>query len=733
MIEEAKNAAETATVAKSAFIANMSHEIRSPMNAILGLAYLLEKAELPGDASDLVRKIRMAGRSLLGIINDILDFSKIESGKLEIELNPFRLADVLDNLSTIMSASAGAKDIELIIETPPSKTSRLCGDALRLEQVLINLTSNAIKFTDRGHVAVGISVVAEDDKQVTLRFAVRDTGIGIPLEKQDEIFTPFSQADASTTRRFGGTGLGLTICRRLVALMGGEMNVTSVPGSGSEFWFILTFERSEDTWLSAPEMARLDVLIADDNPIAREALRNIALGLGWKATAVHSGEAALQHVVEQHEKRTPSEVLLLDWKMPGMDGLATAKAIRHEIKEIRNPIIIMVTAYARDELFAHSDSHFADAVLNKPVTPSSLYNAVSRAFRVRQGGTDRAPSHHQQRLAGLRILVVDDSEINREVAQRIFAGEGAHVSLANDGRHAVDWLKAHPDDIDIVLMDVQMPVMNGYEATRQIRRVPALAELPVVALTAGAFMDQQVLASEAGMTSFIAKPFDVDAAIALIMKLTGRVDRVAAVKKADMTPMAPGIDRDLPGLAVGRGLTIWTDPAAYKQYLRKFVRDYANIAKQMACSGKAEAAALAHKLKGAAGSLALEEVSVLAGEIDHVLRAGKDPADSFLGLQAALETAMKSIKLYAPSDAQSENVLSDSFDPKQVAPLLVQMFEAFNADSISAVRPILAELGKVLPSAGLAALHAAAENFDFRGGETATKVLAKDLDILLGE
>ncbi len=382
--------AEAANRSKSAFVANMSHEIRTPMNAILGLAYLLEKKDLPGDASEMVRNIRMAGRLLLGIINDVLDFSKIESGKLQIEAAPFRLDDVLDSLSTIMSANACEKELELIIMPPPSRTSPLRGDALHLEQVLINLTGNAIKFTERGHVALSISIVGEDDEQVALRFSVRDTGIGIAPEKQEEIFGSFAQADDSTSRRFGGTGLGLTISRRLVEAMGGRLQLTSLPGSGSEFWFVLSFGRGRDAWVAAPEMAHLDVLVVDDDSMAREALRNMVDGLGWKATALGSGEAALQYLRAKPAGQAPAEVVLLDYKMPGMDGLATARMIRDELKAASNPIVIMVTAFSSKELLENPDYEFADAVLNKPITPSNLYNAVAGAMRVRQGGEARA-------------------------------------------------------------------------------------------------------------------------------------------------------------------------------------------------------------------------------------------------------------------------------------------------------------------------------------------------------
>ncbi|WP_051241688.1 hybrid sensor histidine kinase/response regulator [Azohydromonas australica] len=642
-----------ASRAKSDFLANMSHEIRTPMNAVLGLVYLLEREELSAAARTLVRKVHNAGRMLLGIINDVLDYSKIEAGRLELEDAPFELADVLDNLSTVMAATAGAKNLELVIHPPPRGVDHLRGDALRLEQVLVNLTGNAIKFTDRGHVDVDIRVDAQDTQAVTLRFLVCDTGIGITPQKQREIFAPFSQADASTTRRFGGTGLGLTICRRLVEMMGGEIGLLSIPGSGSEFWFTVQLRREAVVpaeALPGAAMAGLEVLIADDSAVAREALHKTAEHLGWKADMVASGSAAVDAVLARRARRAMADVVLLDWQMPDMDGLAVARAIRQAGNGVREPIVVMVTAFSREELQAHPDSRLVDAVLPKPVTTSSLFNAVQQVLHGRGELAAQAPAGGRQgRLQGLHLLVVDDSEINREVAQGIFGSEGAQVSLAEDGQQALEWLHARQGAVDIVLMDVQMPVMDGHEATRAIRRTPALARLPVVALTAGAFQSEQETARATGMDDFIAKPINVAAAVDVILRLTGRRDgpRPAAAPPPAADGRAGDAGADFPGLDPARGLQYWRDPALYVRCLRLFEQEYADCVHTLGTAEAGVVAALAHKLKGAAASLALDGVASAAEALERDARGGALLPQALARLDSALALALDSIRRYA--------------------------------------------------------------------------------------
>ena len=643
---QALDIAEAANRSKADFLANMSHEIRSPLNAILGLVYLLEQSVLEREASAMVTKIRSSGRLLLGIINDILDVSKIDAGHMLIEQVPFRLADLIDNIASSMGIAAGDKPLELLIRPLPDGITVLTGDVLRLEQVLVNLTSNAIKFTASGQVALRVELVTRCEDQLTLRFSVRDTGIGIALALQEDVFSAFTQADSSTTRRFGGTGLGLTICRKLVTLMGGEIGMTSTPGIGSEFWFTVPLQQ-DGSERADQHPRRLSALIADDSEIALKNLDEIASGLGWNVSTRASGEAVLATLLEQPGNDLP-EVIVLDWKMPGaMDGIATARAIRAALPADRCPIVIMATAYSLGGLASMAGTGLVDGILAKPVTASTLYNAVTEAQYKRGSGLvipDATDPASLQELAGIRVLIVDDSEINRDVARRILSVHGAVVTLAVDGKEALDWLLLHGDEVDMVLMDVQMPVMDGIEATRRLRLLPQFDDLPVVALTAGAFKSQQEAAHAAGMNHFISKPFDVASTVALIRRLR----RVPALPDNAATTAPPARPQGVATVMdTARGLQLWQTVPAYRDYLQRFANSYAHtidhINASLASNDRAAAAALAHKLAGDAANMALPDTHRLAGEAERVLLERRDPTRALSQLDGALQQALHAI------------------------------------------------------------------------------------------
>ena len=648
----ARDAAEAANRSKAEFLANMSHEIRSPLNAILGMAWLLERGKLDREGLEMTRKIRAAGQSLLGIINDVLDVSKIEAGHMSIEQAPFRLAEVIEKIAASMGVAAHDKPIAVRIGPLPDGVDQVLGDALRLEQVLVNLTSNAIKFTAQGTVELSSALESRDGDAAVLRFSVRDTGIGIAPEVQESIFSAFAQADTSTTRRFGGTGLGLTICRQLVRLMGGSLHLQSRQGQGSEFSFTVPLQLLPAATLSSPDMQALHALLADANADAREAVAAVAQGLGWRVHAVSDGRAALDYALACAEDARPG-VVLLAARMPELDGEATARALREYLPPQDCPVVILAAGGVPATRPARRDTDPADpadAILNEPVTASSLYNATmeARQQRARAAGLDATLVPLEERvLAGVRVLVVDDSEINRDVVKHILCDQGAVPSFACDGRQALDWLLAHPADVDIVLMDVQMPVMDGLQATRALRQLPQFQDLPVVALTAGAFQTQRTAALEAGVNHFISKPFDVPQTIALI----ARAHRRHAQGLPALPPFVTEATMRVPPCGAAavidlqQGMAQWLDEAPYRQHLSRFGSNYRNTVGAMrallAADARDDAAALAHKLAGEAGSLALPATLQAAQQAEQLLHAGDDASAALDTLEQALARAIE--------------------------------------------------------------------------------------------
>ncbi len=516
--------AESASRAKSEFVANMSHELRTPMNAVLGMTYLLGNSALSQEQRKYLDMIRASGQSLLDILNDILDFSKIEAGRMELSLAEFRLGDVLDAIATIMSVNSGEKDLELIVDVASNVPEILVGDALRLQQVMINLVGNAIKFTERGTVLVSVKRIGSGEDMVTLEFSVRDTGIGMTAEQQARLFSPFTQVDSSMTRRFGGSGLGLTISRRLVDLMGGRIVVESELGRGSEFRAVLALKKAaprEDRKRPADLLPALRLLVIDDNRESREAIGRTTQNLGWQAIMAGSCSEACEAIHEVQAEGGRFDAVLIDWRMPDMNGAATQEAIRTLLRSPLPPQILMTNAYGRTELTSMGAASKADYVLPKPVTGSGLFDVmaellVNRPREASQAGPQSKPAVDMV-LAGIRIMLAEDNLMNQIVAKGMLEQAGAKVDIVENGQMAVDLLRISPQTYDLILMDVQMPVMDGFTATRLIRSWVG-STIPVLAMTAGVTESERMQCTVAGMDDFIAKPVDLQQMFAAILR-----------------------------------------------------------------------------------------------------------------------------------------------------------------------------------------------------------------------
>jgi signal transduction histidine kinase/CheY-like chemotaxis protein/ligand-binding sensor domain-containing protein len=624
-LARAQHVAEASTRAKSEFLANMSHEIRTPMNAILGMSYLALQTGLDARQRNYVDKVHRAAESLLGIINDILDFSKIEAGRLEIEAIPFKLGDVLDQLATLVGMRAEEKGLELLFALPPELPTALVGDPSRLGQVLLNLSNNAVKFTEHGEVTVAVAETAREGQRVTLRFEVRDTGIGLSAEACARLFQPFTQADASTSRRYGGTGLGLAISRHLVERMGGEIGVDSDPGRGSCFHFSVTFGLQPEA-APAPQDADLHgmrVLVVDDHPAARELLRTLATAFGLQAETAADGAAALQVVAQADAEDRPFRLLLLDWHMPDLDGIDCLERLGRATGRHAPPTVLMVTAFSRAEAERELAARGLQVagLLPKPVTPSGLLDACAGALGRPRAGPNRNEQRQellqarQAGLAGARILLVEDNPINQELARDLLNRAGIVVNIAGDGREALAILGR--ERFDAVLMDCQMPVMDGYEATHALRQRPELKDLPVIAMTANAMAGDRQKVLQAGMNDHVAKPIRVDDLFATLARWV----HPALPASAPEAP-PPSLDRRA-GVAALMG-----DEALYRRLLVMFhEREIDFVARFRAARERGDGDAAmrcAHDLKSVAGSLgmpalqraaaALEEACILRSE-----------------------------------------------------------------------------------------------------------------------
>ncbi len=711
---QAKELAEEATRLKSDFLANMSHEIRTPMNVIMGMAHLALERDPEPRQRNYLEKIHAAAQSLLGIINDILDFSKIEAGKMHVEEIDFDLEDVLGNLADQTMLKAQEKGLELLFDIDTAVPGGLVGDPLRLGQVLSNLLSNAVKFTERGEITLVVRQEQAGEGRCWLRFEVRDSGIGLSAEQCGRLFQAFTQADSSTSRRYGGTGLGLTICKRLVDLLGGEIGVESQPGVGSTFHFRLPFRlqaEQRELRVDGDDILGMPILVVDDNAGAREIFHSMLSALKFSVATASDAADAIRQLEQAHLAGRPYRLVLMDWMMPGMDGVEAIRRIRGNPQIAATPFFVMVPAYSRDELLERLGDTPVAAMLVKPVTPSTLLDSILDTFgkavvaRPRKLALQAEYLEAQQALRGARLLLVEDNPVNQEMATEILARAGIRVQVASNGREALARLAEQA--YDGVLMDCQMPVMDGFEATRRIRRQPALAHLPVLAMTANALAGDKERCLAAGMNDHIAKPIDVT-------QLFLTLHRWIKVAQPPADSAVPAVEADaelaaITGLQLDAALQrLGGNVPLLRRLLEHFCESEADIAARIGQAlqegDQDTALRLAHTLKGMAGNIGAEALQHDAGELEALLRqplAAVRVAPALQALQDELQTLVEAIGAgLARSTPVAAAGLVGAVDRVALADGLQRLAELLHEDDGEA-GACLAELLEPLASLGL--------------------------------
>ena len=755
-LELARAKAESATQAKSAFLANMSHEIRTPMNAIIGMSYLALKTALTPKQHDYVTKIATSAKSLLGIINDILDFSKIEAGKLSIEFIPFNIDDIMQNLATLISTKAHEKELEVNLIVSPEIPAQLEGDPQRIHQILLNLAGNAVKFTHKGgRVTITVTPVKSVDGHIELCFSVSDTGIGIAPDKIQTLFQPFSQADTSTTRHFGGTGLGLAICRQLAELMGGKMTVESTLGQGSVFSLHLPFTTPADTespyFLTADYVKNMNVLVVDDDLEYRQAILKQLNAYGFRITSGVSTAMEAMALLDS----TPFNLILIDCNLPDMDGLELLQRIRIDPK-FENTKVLMITASPKStengsDMGKAKEAGVLDGYLVKPFSNSDLFDAIANLLSLEQTPKKNTGFHLPNidtealhNIRGARILLIEDNEINQQVARELLEGEGFNVSVAENGQLGVTHIQnaaANENMVDVVLMDLQMPVMDGYAATKKIREEERFSDLPIIAMTADAVSGVREKTREVGMNDYVSKPIDPTELFNVLVQWIKPGDREipewwhheqqnrAVLRETTVSLNLPGFD--IQGALARAGGKTETYLKTLKKVMESEKDVVQHLQKSLALNDHETAIRLAHTLKGVAGNIGALSLQAAATNVESAINEN-DPStieSAITELQSSLNESFDIIQTALLSDDQEkDHVVMDLKIVSSTLHLLKEQIENFDSSATETCDILSKQLQDTSFNKEVTQLAKALNAYDFESAEQFADELARRLE-----